>query len=135
MPGPNPGLLRLWNWIDDLTTRLDLIHLGYGSHPQSLISTCVYPYCTGVYIHYLSLMSESLYSTECSLRQLKDFIRTGTKIHVCIPFLGIRRPQSQFPHSCVFERFIPYIPRIGPYISCSRIGRSIVGTYKSPVDT
>jgi hypothetical protein len=41
------------------------------------------------------------------------------------------RPQSQFPHSCVCERFILYIPRIGPNISCSRIGRSIVGIYNS----
>ncbi len=28
------------------------------------------------------------------------------KSHVCIPFLGIARPQSQFPHSCVCEQFI-----------------------------
>ncbi len=28
------------------------------------------------------------------------------KSHICIPFLGIPRPQSQFPHSCVCERFI-----------------------------
>ncbi len=28
------------------------------------------------------------------------------KSHFCIPFLGIARPQSQFPHSCVCERFI-----------------------------
>ncbi len=28
-----------------------------------------------------------------------------------------------------------YIPRIGPHISCSRIGRSIVGNYKSLTDT
>ncbi len=28
------------------------------------------------------------------------------KYHLCIPFLGIARPQSQFPHSCVCERFI-----------------------------
>jgi hypothetical protein len=28
------------------------------------------------------------------------------KSHVCIPFLGIARPQSQFPHLCVCERFI-----------------------------
>ncbi len=28
-----------------------------------------------------------------------------------------------------------YISRIGPYISCSRIGRSIVGIYKSLTDT
>jgi hypothetical protein len=27
------------------------------------------------------------------------------KIHLCIPFLGIARPQSQFTHSCVCERF------------------------------
>ncbi len=28
------------------------------------------------------------------------------KFHLCIPFLGIVRPQSQFPHSCVVEPFI-----------------------------
>jgi hypothetical protein len=28
------------------------------------------------------------------------------KSHLCIPFLGIARTQSQFPHSCVCERFI-----------------------------
>jgi hypothetical protein len=28
-----------------------------------------------------------------------------------------------------------YIPRIGPHISCSRIGRSIVGIYKSLTET
>ncbi len=28
-----------------------------------------------------------------------------------------------------------YIPWIGPHISCSRIGRSIVGIYKSLTDT
>ncbi len=27
------------------------------------------------------------------------------KFYKCIPFLGIARPQSQFPHSCVCERF------------------------------
>jgi hypothetical protein len=26
--------------------------------------------------------------------------------HLCIPFLEIARPQSQFPYSCVYERFI-----------------------------
>jgi hypothetical protein len=36
------------------------------------------------------------------------------KSHLCIPFLGIARLQSQFPHSCVCERF--YVPRIGPHI-------------------
>jgi hypothetical protein len=28
------------------------------------------------------------------------------KFHLCIPFLGIAWPQSQFPHSCVCEPFI-----------------------------
>jgi hypothetical protein len=51
-----------------------------------------------------------------------------------IPFLGIARPQSQFPHSCVCELFI-YIPRIGPHISSSRNGSSIVGIYNSLTDT
>ncbi len=31
---------------------------------------------------------------------------TATAIRLYIPFLGIARPQPQFPHSCVFERFI-----------------------------
>ncbi len=48
------------------------------------------------------------------------------KSHLCIPFLGIARPQSRLRVS-VGDL---YIPRIGPYISCSRIGRSIVGIYK-----
>jgi hypothetical protein len=28
------------------------------------------------------------------------------KSHLCIPFLGIARPQPQFQHSCACERFI-----------------------------
>jgi hypothetical protein len=28
------------------------------------------------------------------------------KFRLEIPFLGIARPQPQFPHSCAFERFI-----------------------------
>ncbi len=28
------------------------------------------------------------------------------KSHLCIPFLGIARPQPQFQHSCVCEQFI-----------------------------
>ncbi len=34
--------------------------------------------------------------------------------HLCIPFLGIARLQSQFPHSCDCDL---YIPRIGKHIS------------------
>ncbi len=55
------------------------------------------------------------------------------KSPLCIPFLGIARPQPQFQHSCVCERrFIHiYSPGIGLHISSSRIGRPIVGIYKS----
>ncbi len=41
-----------------------------------------------------------------------------------IPFLGIARPQPQFPHSCVLSDF--YIPMISLHISSSRTGRPIV---------
>ncbi len=52
------------------------------------------------------------------------------------PFLGIARPQSQFSHSCFCERFIYSQDRsVGPHISCSRIGRSIVRIYRSLTDT
>ncbi len=37
------------------------------------------------------------------------------KSHLCIPFLGIARPPSQFPHLCVCELFI-FFPRIVPHI-------------------
>ncbi len=57
------------------------------------------------------------------------------KSHVCIPFLGMARPCSKFPHSCVCERFIYSQDRSTYCISCSRIGRSIVGIYKSLTDT
>ncbi len=53
------------------------------------------------------------------------------KFETYILWKGIARPQSQFPHSCVCERFI-HIPRIGPPIllqeymdrSCEYINRS-----------
>jgi hypothetical protein len=53
------------------------------------------------------------------------------KPHLCIPIKGIERTQSQFPHSCVCERFIDSQDRSTYIFSCSRIGRPIVGIYKS----
>jgi hypothetical protein len=50
------------------------------------------------------------------------------------PRKGIVRPQSKFPHSCVCERFI-YSQDRSAYFSCSRIGRPIMGIYKSLTDT
>ncbi len=42
---------------------------------------------------------------------LVNYICTATKIpfSVCIPFLVIARPQSQFPHSCVCDRFTYFL--------------------------
>ncbi len=56
------------------------------------------------------------------------------KSHLCIPRKEIARPQSQFRmHVSVSDLCIP---RIGPNIFlCSRIGRPIVGIYKSLTDT
>ncbi len=45
------------------------------------------------------------------------------KSHLCIPFLGIARPQSQLPHSCVCERFIYSLPGSVHIFPCSKIGR------------
>ncbi len=64
------------------------------------------------------------------------FIKQGTlqrKSNLCIPFLGLRGLSPNFHiHVSVSDW---YIPRIRPHISCSRIGRLIVGIYKSFTDT
>jgi hypothetical protein len=41
-----------------------------------------------------------------------------------IPFLGIARPQPQFPHACVFERFTVYIPRKPGILGCHWLNSS-----------
>jgi hypothetical protein len=53
------------------------------------------------------------------------------KSHLCIPFLGIARRQSQFPHSCVCERFIYSQDR---YTWLQHIKRPILEKYKSLTD-
>ncbi len=57
------------------------------------------------------------------------------KSHLCIPFLGIAWPQSQFLHSCVCWRFIHSQDHSTYCISCSRLGKSMVGIYESLTDT
>ncbi len=54
------------------------------------------------------------------------------KSHLCIPFLGIARPQPNF-HIHVSVSNL-YRPRSGLHISSSRTGRPIVGIYKSLPD-
>ncbi len=49
------------------------------------------------------------------------------KSHLCVPRKGLARPQSQFPHSCVCERFI--FPGLIHIFSCRRICKLIVGIY------
>ncbi len=46
----------------------------------------------------LPLHCSSSYFSECSTLQRQSRLN--------IPFLGIARPQPQFPYSCVFQRFI-----------------------------
>jgi hypothetical protein len=43
---------------------------------------------------------------ECYSQSKYHTITQQQKSHLCITFLGIARPQSQFPHSCVCERII-----------------------------
>ncbi len=51
-----------------------------------------------------------------SIHEKTLFITLQRQFRLCIPFLVIARPRSQFPHSCVCERFIyVHIPRIGPH--------------------
>ncbi len=66
-------------------------------------------------------------------KSLKRFPTLQRKFHLCIPFLGMRGLSPNFHiHVSVSDL---YIPRISPHISCSRIGRSMVGIYKSLTDT
>ncbi len=48
------------------------------------------------------------YCIAAAKKQRKIYSSTAPqrKSHLCIPFLGIARPHSQFPRSCVCERFI-----------------------------
>jgi hypothetical protein len=53
------------------------------------------------------------------------------KSHLCIPFLCIARPQSQFPHSCACEGFIYSQDRPTYFLQQNRQIDRIVGIYKS----
>jgi hypothetical protein len=45
----------------------------------------------------------------CVMTDEASFVRAlQRKSHLCIPFLEIARPQSQFPHSCFCERYTVY---------------------------
>jgi hypothetical protein len=55
------------------------------------------------------------------------------KFETNIPRKGIARPQSQFPHSCVCERFI-YAHNWSTYYAAGKYGQ-ILGIYKTLTDT
>ncbi len=57
------------------------------------------------------------------------------KSHWCIPFLGIARTDSVLIFHTHLSVSDLYSSRIGLHISSSRIGRPIVGIYKSLTDT
>ncbi len=54
------------------------------------------------------------------------------KSHLCIPFMGIARPQSLFPHSCVCKQYI--FPGSVHIFPCSRTSRLILEIYKYLTD-
>jgi hypothetical protein len=56
------------------------------------------------------------------------------EVHLCIPFLGIARPQSQFPLSCVGEQFTYIFPGSVHIFRCTKIERPILEIYKSLTD-
>jgi hypothetical protein len=63
-------------------------------------------------------------------------LQRKSHLHVCILRRGIARPQSQFPHSSICERFIYSIHRIGPHIFLQQKSQIDPGNiYKSLTDT
>ncbi len=52
-----------------------------------------------------------------------------------IPFLGIARPQPQFPHSCVLERFIYFQDQSTYFLQQNRQTQRNVVIYNSLTDT
>jgi hypothetical protein len=64
---------------------------------------------------------------------VKLLIYTATKIPFYLFLFWELRDLSPSFHILVSVSDL-YIPRIGPHISCIRIGRSIVGIYKSLAD-
>jgi hypothetical protein len=69
----------------------------------------------------------------CELKQPRSNALQG-KSYLCIPFLGIARLQSQFPESCVCERFICSQDR-STYLPASEgISRPILEIYKYLTD-
>jgi hypothetical protein len=71
----------------------------------------------------------------CMVKRIKDAINTHSNENPIYVFLfwelGGLSPNFHI-HASVSDL---YIPKIGLHISCSRIGRSIVGIYKSLTDT
>ncbi len=46
----------------------------------------------------MALLKDWRQTTMKKKRQIKDILTGTKKYHLCIPFLGIALPQSQFPH-------------------------------------
>jgi hypothetical protein len=104
--------------------------------------TCESPeeYCRASSLCSSWLMWLNRFSENCKwLKKITTIINSilhtalQRKSHLLIPFLGIARHQSQFPHSCVCERFI-YSQDRSKYFGCSKIDRLIVEIYKSLTD-
>jgi hypothetical protein len=88
-----------------------------------------------VYTHIFSCLK----SSQESMRVAKSDNCTAKtkywKLETNIPRRGIARHKSQFPHSCVCQRFIYSIPTIGLPILLQENCGPILDIYKSLTDT
>jgi hypothetical protein len=111
---------------------LTILHKSANLPISYLVSWTSNPYeptvSANLQYHSLSLSpvcSDSLqFSNLCTLQR---------KSNLCIPFLGIAGPTSQFPHSRVCERFVYFQDRSTYFLQQN--SRLIVGIYKSLTDT
>jgi hypothetical protein len=95
--------------------RLDLIHHWARSHPHSAryhpprldlihIRLDIIHHGARYHLHSARSHPHSARSHPHSARSYVASLQRQFRLY--IPFLGIARPQPQFPHSCVLERFI-----------------------------
>jgi hypothetical protein len=96
------------------------VHVQYTralySLSNSLRLACKIREQTYIAVNKVTVFSSFLFADFHPLQSFKSDSTLQEKFHFCIPRKGFARPQSQFSHSCVRERFVQYIHRIGLHI-------------------